>query len=73
MTVNELTPWSFTEDDNGKVLRATITVELPWDGDPVMDGNQVRQLVQLHGRRWHQLSTLAAVLEDLTVTVTQTP
>ena len=72
VVVNESNSWSFTELDNGKVLRATITVELPWDGDPSTGGDQVDNTSNsMVGEGTN--AALEAVLEDLTVTVTQAP
>ena len=71
VSIDEATDWPFTEADTGKVLRATITVELPWDGDPDTEGNQVDNTSNsMVGDGTN--AALAAVLEDLTVPVTQT-
>lgn len=71
VTIDESTPWSFTEADTGKTLRATITVTLPWDGDAVADGDQVDNTSNSLVGDADNVA-LAAALEDLTVTVTQT-
>lgn len=71
VTIDEDTDWPFTEADSGKTLRATITVALPWDGDPDVLDDQVNNTSNSMVGDGANVA-LAAVLESLTVTVTQT-
>lgn len=62
--------WSFDQEDSGKKLEAVITVELPFDGDPIATGDQVDNASNsLVGDGTN--AALKAVLDDLSVTVTQ--
>ncbi|GHJ59579.1 hypothetical protein NOK12_20970 [Nocardioides sp. OK12] len=76
-TITEATDWPFTEADSGKTLRATITVELPWDGNPDVANDQVNNASNSlqgdqSGDPLADNKALTAVLDELTVTVTQT-